>query len=157
MRTSLRLLVLIGSALILSFGPLRPTGTVAVPARHGAGPNITGPSAGANVARNRIGPNIPISRDPLSGSKAGTEVDPDIAVNPTDGNDLVGAFQEGRLPSIGGDVDNGFATSTDGGQTWITGSLPGLTQAVGGPYECASDPAVAFGLRNMVYASLPTE
>src|SRR5262249_30325655 len=48
-------------------------------------------------------------------------------------------------------VDPGFATSHDAGRTWTTGSLPGLTTAVGGAFERASDPAVTIGADGAVY------
>jgi hypothetical protein len=99
-----------------------------------------------------VGPNVQISSDPFPVVEPGTEVEPDIAVNPSNGKDLVGVVQQGRF-AIGGSVDPGFATSIDGGKTWVSGSLPGLTKAVGGTYDASSDPAVAFGPHNMVYAA----
>ena len=69
-----------------------------------------------------------ISADPfagLSGAEADTEVEPDIAVDPNDPDVVVAVFQQGRFDQSGGCVDPGFATSRDGGRTWITGSLPG--------------------------------
>ncbi len=61
-------------------------------------------------------------------------------------------FQQGRFDQSGGCVDPGFATSQDGGRTWITGSLPGLTVAASGPFDRASDPAIAIGADGAVYA-----
>src|SRR5436853_835229 len=59
-----------------------------------------------------------------------TETEPDIAVNPDAPGNLVAVFQKGRFPS-GGAVDVGFATSFDGGNTWLyKGSAPGLTVGV---------------------------
>src|SRR5204863_5413820 len=46
-----------------------------------------------------------------------TEVEPDIAVNPTRPGNVVGVFQMGRYAN-GGAVDTGWATSFDGGRTW---------------------------------------
>jgi hypothetical protein len=42
------------------------------------------------------------------------------------GYTMVAAFQVARI-STGGGADIGFATTTDGGQTWTQGLLPGLT------------------------------
>ncbi len=73
------------------------------------------------------------------------------------GSTLVAAFQTGRI-SPGGSTDIGWATSTDGGSTWTHGFLPGLTKGDGGgPYDAASDPAVAFDAKHGVWmiASLP--
>lgn len=73
------------------------------------------------------------------------------------GNTLVAAFQTGRIVA-GGGTDIGWATSTDGGTTWSHGFLPGLTTGEGtGPYDAASDPAVAYDAKHGVWmiASLP--
>ena len=83
-----------------------------------------------------------------------TEVEPHLVAN---GTTMVAAFQLGRI-APGGATDIGFATSTDGGTTWTHGSLPGLTKGEGtGPYDAASDPAVAYDAKHSVWmiASLP--
>jgi len=69
----------------------------------------------------------------------------------------VAAFQTGRI-GPGGATDIGWSTSTDGGTTWTHGFLPGLTTGEGtGPYDAASDPAVAYDAKHGVWmiASLP--
>src|ERR1051326_6167770 len=79
-------------------------------------------------------PAIQISEDTLAGggdSEADTEAEPHIAVDPNNPSILVAAFQEGRFPTFGGAAGIGFATSPDGGQTWTSGNLPGLTVAAG--------------------------
>jgi hypothetical protein len=88
-----------------------------------------------------------------------TQIEPSIAVNPNNPLNAVAAYQEGRIAS-GGDATNGFATTFDGGATWIHGELPGLTQYgrgtaldQGGHFERASDAVVAFGPNNIVYAN----
>jgi len=96
---------------------------------------------------------IQISEDTLQaaiGSQADTQVEPFIAVDPNNPLIVVATFQEGRFPD-GGSVDCGYATSHDGGQTWVSGDLPLLTVATGGPFARASDPAVAFGPDGKVY------
>ena len=96
-----------------------------------------------------------ISADPfagLAGAEADTEVEPDVAVDPSDPDVVVAVFQQGRFDQSGGCVAPGFATSRDGGLTWIAGSLPGLTVAASGPFDRASDPAVAIGADGAVYA-----
>jgi len=73
------------------------------------------------------------------------------------GSTLVAAFQTGRI-SPGGSTAIGWATSTDAGKTWTHGFLPGLTKGEGsGPYDAASDPAVAYDAKHGVWmiASLP--
>src|SRR5579864_5239673 len=97
-----------------------------------------------------------ISFDPFTvgPGQHGTEVEPHMLAN---GSTLVAAFQTGRI-SPGGSTDIGWATSTDGGKTWMHGFLPGLTKGEGtGPYDAASDPAVAYDAKHNVWmiASLP--
>jgi hypothetical protein len=97
-----------------------------------------------------------ISFDPFTvgpGQHA-TEVEPHVLAN---GSTLVAAFQTGRIVD-GGGTDIGWATSTNGGATWTHGFLPGLTKGEGGgPYDAASDPAVAYDAKHAVWmiASLP--
>src|SRR5262245_20180802 len=74
-------------------------------------------------------------------SQHATEVEPDTFAF---GSTIVSAIQMGRFVVGGGSSDIGFATSTNGGATWTSGSLPGLTVFTGGPYDRASDPSVAF-------------
>ncbi|HEY3186076.1 MAG TPA: sialidase family protein, partial [Solirubrobacteraceae bacterium] len=83
-----------------------------------------------------------------------TEIEPSIAVNPANPLNAVTVYQEGRIAS-GGDATNGFATTFDGGATWIHGELPGLTTypGQGGAFERASDAVVAFGPDNLAYAN----
>jgi hypothetical protein len=97
-----------------------------------------------------------ISSDPytIAPGQHATEVEPHVLAN---GTTLVAAFQTGRI-APGGATDIGWATSTDGGKTWSHGFLPGLTTGEGtGPYDAASDPAVAYDAKHGVWmiASLP--
>lgn len=106
---------------------------------------------------NPVGPNLlQVSSDPftIAPGQHATEVEPHVISN---GTTMVAAFQVGRI-APGGATDIGFATSTDGGATWNQGSLPGLTKGEGsGPYDSASDPAVAYDAKHKVWmiASLP--
>jgi hypothetical protein len=81
-----------------------------------------------------------------------SETEPWVDVNPANGLNLVGFFQEDRW-STGGARNVTFATSRDGGQTWTNIPAPGLTKHYGGPYERATDPWVEFGPNNRVYAT----
>jgi hypothetical protein len=97
-----------------------------------------------------------ISSDPytVGPGQHATEVEPHMLAF---GSTLVASFQTGRI-APGGSTDIGWATSTDGGSTWIHGFLPGLTKGEGtGPYDAASDPAVAYDAKHGVWmiASLP--
>jgi hypothetical protein len=92
-----------------------------------------------------------ISSDPFTNTTSNhkTEVEPDTFAF---GNTVVSAFQQGRFFD-GGGSDIGFATSTDGGTTFIHGSLPGITvfSSPPGPYIRASDASVAFDARHNVW------
>jgi hypothetical protein len=96
-------------------------------------------------------PLIQISSDPFHNntSQHHTEVEPDSFAF---GNTIVSAFQQGRFWN-GGGSDIGFATSTDGGDTFIHGSLPGLTvfSSPPGIYPRASDASVAFDRKHNVW------
>src|SRR5439155_192835 len=75
-------------------------------------------------------PLVKLSSDPFTNasSQHATEVEPDtFAFGPT----IVSAFQVGRIHD-GGGADIGFATSSDGGTTWSSGFLPGITMFQGG-------------------------
>ncbi len=77
-----------------------------------------------------------------------TEVEPGaFAWGPT----IVTAFQVGRI-SGGGGADIGFATSTNGGISWINGYLPGMTTyGGGGTNTAASDAAVVYDAKHGVW------
>ena len=83
-----------------------------------------------------------LSTDPYTNtaSQHATEVEPSIAAS---GSTLVSVFQMGRFFN-GGASNIGFATSTDGGASWTSGSLPGTTIFASGTYAAISDPAVAY-------------
>jgi hypothetical protein len=85
-----------------------------------------------------------------------TQIEPSIAVNPNNPQNVVIGYQEGRVDG-GGDATNGYAVTFDGGQTWTNGEMPGLTsypdQTTTGPFDRASDAVVAFGPNNDVYFS----
>ncbi|RAG85126.1 hypothetical protein DN069_13440 [Streptacidiphilus pinicola] len=90
-----------------------------------------------------------VSSDPYSDSQAqhATEVEPDTF---SYGNTVVSAFQVGRV-SGGGASNIGWATSTDGGQTWTHGFMPATTANTGGPYGQVSDASVAYDAKDGVW------
>ncbi len=95
-----------------------------------------------NFAHSQIGL-VKLSTDTFtnSSSQHATEVEPDTYAF---GNTIVTAFQVGRIFG-GGASDIGFATSTDGGTTWVNGFLPGITTLFGaGSFSAASDASVTF-------------
>jgi hypothetical protein len=120
------------------------------------------PSPQPTVVRDVMTGSYTLGSEPLSPTddpiqdwiQPDTQIEPSIAVNPANPNNVVTAYQEGRIAN-GGDATNGFATSFDGGKSWISGELPKLTHRVGqgGTWERASDAVVAFGPGNVVYAN----
>jgi len=102
----------------------------------------TGP-AYANV------PLTQVSSDTFSNatSQHRTQVEPDTFAF---GNTIVSAFQTGRFFD-GGASDIGFATSSNGGASWTTGNLPGITTFAGGAFNRVSDAAVAFDAQDNVW------
>jgi hypothetical protein len=93
------------------------------------------------------------SSTPRDGSEPDTQVEPYIAIDPNNAQHIVAVFQQGRFPD-GGSVGPGYATSQDGGRTWVTDEFPGVTIDRGGFWDRASDPWVAFGPDGQVYAVL---
>jgi hypothetical protein len=105
--------------------------------------------AGTAVGAQQAPVGVRVSSDPYSdpGAQHRTEVEPDtFAYRST----LVGAFQVGRT-FAGGASNNGWATSTDGGRTFASGFLPGITSVAGGPWDVASDPSVAYDAAHGVW------
>jgi hypothetical protein len=98
-----------------------------------------------------------ISTDPFSNSTSQhqTEVEPDSFAA---GSTVVMATQAGRFFG-GGASDIAFATTVNGGSSWTSGVLPGITvhSASPGTYDRVSDPSVAFDAMHNVWliASLP--
>jgi BNR repeat-like domain len=89
-----------------------------------------------------------ISQDPYTNttSQHKTEVEPDSF---SFGNTVVSTFQVGRFFD-GGASNIGWATSTNRGQTWTHGFLPGTTVFANpaGLFDRISDPAVAYDARH---------
>lgn len=117
---------------------------------------VTGPGAVSLAGTAPSGTTAPsglssvqqISQDTLQAGPSiepDTETEPDVSIDPNNAAIITAAFQVGRDGDNGGAQDGGFATSTDGGHTWTSGNLPGLTTATGGQFQHASDTAVAFG------------
>jgi hypothetical protein len=85
-----------------------------------------------------------------------SEVEPWIAVDPTDPSHLVGGWQQDRW-SNGGSRGLGAGVSFDGGSTWATLVIPkitlcsGGTVANGGDFRRATDPWVTFSPNGDVY------
>jgi hypothetical protein len=80
----------------------------------------------------------------------GSEVEPFVAVNPTDPDNLVATWQQDRWSS-GAARGAAVGVSFDGGLSWQNVVLPGLTLCSGGPAIRSSDPWVSFGPDGTVY------
>lgn len=85
----------------------------------------------------------------------GAEVEPYVAINPVDTQNLVGVWQQDRW-SNGGAQGLLSAFSTDGGQTWNERQVPfsrcsGGNALNGGDYARATDPWVTIGADGTVY------
>src|SRR5436309_13600410 len=84
-----------------------------------------------------------------------SEVEPFVAVNPTNPSNIVGVFQQDRWNN-GGAHGLVASTSHDGGATWTESwahfsNCSGGTAANGGDYGRASDPWVSFAPNGDVY------
>ena len=92
-----------------------------------------------------------VSSDPYrnSNSQHQTQVEPDSFGF---GTTEVTTFQSGRIAD-GGAANIGWATTTDGGTTWKSGFLPGVTMfgAPPGPYPRASDPVTTYDAKHGVW------
>jgi hypothetical protein len=80
----------------------------------------------------------------------GSEVEPWIDVNPTNSANLVGIWQQDRW-SNGGARGLVAGVSMNGGSSWTSVPIPGVTLCAGGPYQRATDPWVSFGPNGRVH------
>jgi hypothetical protein len=92
-----------------------------------------------------------ISSDPYRDElgQHASQVEPDTFAF---GSTIVSVFQSGRVFD-GGASNTGFATSLDGGRSWRSGFMPGLTPGSSPPgtHERASDPVIAYDARHRVW------
>ena len=104
----------------------------------------------------RAGPAIQISGaspfdcGPPGAPTRNAAVEPSLAVDPKNPSILVAAWQQDRATgsSLGGIVTG---RSLDGGSTWTTAVMPGLTDCTGGPFTGTSDPWVSIGPDGTAY------
>jgi hypothetical protein len=113
---------------------------------------VLAPVAGAAVTLTQI------FNDPFgnASSQHATAVEPDTFAY---GTTMVMGTQSGRFYD-GGGTGIGWATTTNSGATWTSGTLPGITSSqgtVGSPYERVSDPSVAYDAAHNVWmiSSIP--
>jgi hypothetical protein len=103
------------------------------------------------LAHAAVEPLTKISSDPYTNTTSNhkTEVEPDTFAF---GNTVVSAFQVGRFFD-GGGSNIGWATSTDRGQTFTHGFMPGTTTLAtpAGPFDRVSDASVAYDAKHKVW------
>ncbi len=117
-------------------------------------------SCGTNPAtklppRGPFGP-VQISRpDPFvgcgaSGQQIGADVEPSLAIDPGNPDRLVAVWQQDRLATNSA-AGATTAMSHDGGRTWFTQPLPGLTLCDAGPCAAATDTWASIGPDGTAY------
>ncbi|MEO8727081.1 MAG: sialidase family protein [Acidobacteriaceae bacterium] len=114
--------------------------------------------AAISLGAQSASPLLKLSTDTFNNpeSRHRSEVEPQTAAW---GSTVVAAFQVARVFD-GGGADIGFATSTNGGLSWTSGLLPGLTTHYqGGSFSAASDASVAYDAKHRVWliSSLPIQ
>jgi hypothetical protein len=82
-----------------------------------------------------------------------SEAEPHLAVDPRNPRRLVATWQQDRFVEDGGALSNLVASSRDGGRTWRTVRLPGLSRCTRGKDERTSDPWLSIGPDGTVYQS----
>ena len=122
----------------------------------------TVPTPGGAAAK-ELGPLIRISgENPFSGCTADgadgqegtlypdTEIEPFVAADPTDPDSLLAGWQQDRWDNGGarGDV---AGVSLNGGASWRTVVVPGVSRCAGGEFLRASDPWVDFSPYGVAY------
>lgn len=79
-----------------------------------------------------------------------SEVEPWVDVNPVDPKNIVGGVQQDRWSS-GGARGLVAGVSFNGGKTWQTVVIPGISLCSGGIYDRSTDPWVTFSPNGVVY------
>jgi hypothetical protein len=80
-----------------------------------------------------------------------SEAEPSFAVNPKDPLNAIAVWQQDRFAVDGGALSNIVATTKDGGRTWKTVLVPGISRCTGGSAERTSDPWVSIGPDGTAY------
>ena len=80
------------------------------------------------------------------------EVEPWIVVDPTDPDHIAAVWKQDRYTAGGGSRGHVAGVSFDGGATWESTVIPGLTPCSGGDWERTTDPWLAFGANGDLYS-----
>ena len=91
-----------------------------------------------------LDPNVPFV--------ANAEVEPWLAINPTNRDHMAATWQQDRYDQSGGCRGNVVSVTFDGGATWESTTLPNLTPCTGGEWQKASDPWVTFAANGELYS-----
>jgi hypothetical protein len=129
--------------LIVALIVLGPLALRAGPFVTGALVQVSGSSPFATCTADDVAGQI--ARDP-SGQRTvflNSEVEPWVDVNPTNPDNIVAFWQQDRW-SDGGSRGLVAGVSFDGGATWQSVVVPGITQCSGGILERATDPWLSF-------------
>jgi hypothetical protein len=115
------------------------------------------------LAGSTLGPLVQVTgTDPFAASTAdspssqpgtlypGSVVEPYLAVNPTNPKNLVGVWTQDEW-SNGGGRGIGIAVSFNGGNSWKTGMMQGLTLTAGGTFQRAGDSWLSFAPNGDLY------
>ncbi len=121
-----------------------------------AAPSLTGPLPQIRVSAASSPLASGCTGTPSSGTLfSNAEVEPHLAINPSNPRNLIAAWQQDRF-SDGGAQGLVAAVSSDGGQTWAIKSAPlsrctGGNAGNGGDYARATDPWVSFAPSGVAY------
>ncbi len=139
-RRNRALVVSLVAATLMLLGPL---GILAGPFITGALVQVSGPSPFASCTADDVAGQI--ARDPTGQRKVSlnTEVEPWVDVNPTNPNNIVAFWQQDRW-SDGGSRGLVAGVSRDGGASWTSVVIPGISHCSGGRFPRATDPWLSF-------------
>src|SRR5437870_852427 len=128
------------AATLLLLGAL---GTLAGPFVTGALVQVSGTSPFAGCTADDVAGQI--ARDPTGQRKVylNSEVEPWVDVNPTNPNNIVAFWQQDRW-SDGGSRGLVAGVSLNGGVSWTSVVIPGISQCSGGSLPRATDPWLSF-------------
>jgi hypothetical protein len=91
--------------------------------------------------------------DPGAMLAADSEVEPWVAVNPREADHIAVAWQQDRYTAGGGARGHVVGVTFDGGESWGSVVVPGLSPCSGGDWHRTTDPWLAFGADGQLYAA----
>jgi hypothetical protein len=101
----------------------------------------------------KLGPLVQVTAG-IPGYSLSDEVEPYLAVNPTNPKNMVGTWTQDVFPGSGAtSAAIGVAVTFNGGNTWKTGVIPGLTLSTGGAYQACADSWLSFAPNGDLYFS----